>query len=1151
MVSRRNLLEKIRKIEERHEHHSIRKFTMGAASVLVGLTFMGTNTRPVKASKTRKDDVVLVETQSTENEATEQSILQQYTTENTDTQIQSNDVSVEQTTDTSTSESADAQTTTDTKNTDSVTQENVSSPTDNSNQEVTNETASQAETKQPTYQDSLDKVNDINNNVNNDLKDIVDEASKTDGVTVEPKDPNKINTTVGDIDKNADKIKEDNEKQIAEIEKQLADYKVKLDQYKNDLEKYNTELAEYNRLRDEYIAKLKDLGLWKEGDVDPSDISQDLVLDKEENTKVDVIISNNHTGIVTKGKGTILKDEKGNPLLMNHYLVKDNISGDFLTVVYTNFETSTYAGEKIGKIEVIYSDFVISNNSYQGNSLPGIYFGKRPTDGFFYKKANGVTIELKMYDKNGKLINLKDNTAYITVGSLNNGSSSSGHKEYVEKAEILSGGSGVALPESSVTIHKGPNGDILYADKDNELLYDGKITDAEKELAISIWGEEIVNRYLNWDDSKDRGKEIFGAGLFKVSGNSIKIRFSNELGSAWATFSTTVPQLAFKGEKPTEPIKPAGITINWQPGELVLNDSGKVYVHYVDVNKEFNSGIKEFDPLNLSHGFELLDYKQGIEHLAVDDNYTNSLWDWSKENYILATTPEKISEGATAGKIESGEKHYYIYLRHATTEDTRNKEVNQTIHYVYKDSGKEAAPDHVSQTLVFTQTGIKDWVTDKTDWNGDWTLTQTFVTVTSPTIKGYHTDRPEVGPYDITVDNSNFDQNLDKEDTVYYVANPTETVSRDKEVNQTIHYVYKDSGKEAAPDHVSQTLVFTQTGIKDLITNETDWNGGWTLTQTFVTVTSPTIKGYHTDRPEVGPYDITVDNSNFDQNLDKEDTVYYVANPTETVSRDKEVNQTIHYVYEDGTTAAPDHISQTLVFTQTGIKDLITNETDWNGDWTLTQIFETVTSPTIKGYHTDRPEVGPYDITVDNSNFDQNLDKEDTVIYKANPAQPTTPPDQPTDPTNPTTPQPTVPETPDPEPTVPTQPTDPEVPTETPEIPEENETVTPHPEETPSEEEKKETVTPKSQETKRDDGETTTVTPKTEKAETVINTNVSTTKTRNGENVEKAEESEEATLPQTGSKETDKAGAAGLIAATVGSLIGLAGAEKKKRKKNN
>lgn len=81
------------------------------------------------------------------------------------------------------------------------------------------------------------------------------------------------------------------------------------------------------------------------------------------------------------------------------------------------------------------------------------------------------------------------------------------------------------------------NGDILYADKDNELLYDGKFeNDVEKQLVISLWGD--------------------------------KIRFSNELGSAWATFSTTVPKLTFEGEKPVEPTKPEGIRllgsqVNW------------------------------------------------------------------------------------------------------------------------------------------------------------------------------------------------------------------------------------------------------------------------------------------------------------------------------------------------------------------------------------------------------------------------------------------------------------------------------------------------------------------------------------------------------------------------------------------------------------
>lgn len=949
MVSRKNLLEKIHKIEEKHEHHSIRKFTMGAASVLVGLTFMGSNSRPVKASKSKKNEseIVLVENQGTESEATEQNIINQYTTNsesnNNTVQTQSEEVT-NNNPQTNTLENGQQTETKNNLNNQSASGQTQESTSSSPNQVTNEETPSkdnQTETKPPTYQESQDKVNDINNSINDDLKNKVEDAKDVPGVTVDQGDTNKVTTGTTDIDKNADKIREENQKQIEEIEKQLAEHKANLEKYNNDLAKYEVELAEYTKLRNDYIAKLKELGLWKEGNVDPSDISQELVLDKEENAVVNVVISDNHAGSVTKGDETILKDENGNPLLMHHYLVKDNISGDFLTVIYTNLENSTYKGEHLGKIEVVYSDFTISNNSYQGNSQSGIYFGKSPTDGFFYRKADGVTIELKMYDRNGNRINLNDNTAYVTVGSLNNGSSSTSHKEYVEKAEIINGdghkGEGVALPESSVTIHHGPNGDILYADKDNEVLHDSQLTAKDKKLAISLWGEDIVNRYLNWDDSKDRSKEIFGAGLFKVSGNSIKIRFSNELGSAWATFSTTIPKLAFEGQEPVKPEMPTTV-INWHPSELVLNKNSNVHIHYIDVHEEAKNGITDFDHVGLKHGFEITDQLQSHTHLAIGDNYENELWDWLSANYILAT--ETHDEEAEKGIVPEDDKHVYVYLKRKT----------------------------------------------------------------------------------------------------------------------------------------------------------------------------------------------------------------------EIVKRDKEVSQIIHYVYEDGTTAAPDYVrngdnKKWLVFTQTGIKDLVTGETNWNGEWTLTQIFETVKSPIIEGYTTDRLEVGPYKITVDNSKFDENLDKEDTVVYKANSSQTTTPPDQPTDPSNPTNPttpdQPTVPDNPT-NPTSPSQPTIPENPTVpeetetvTPnpeETPKETETVTPHPSETPSEEKKKKTVTPKSQEN-RDTDETTS---------TVTNVSVTEDKTQN---VVNSTEDDEATLPETGSKETSQAGVVGLIAAAIGSLLGLAG--DRKRKKDN
>lgn len=328
--------------------------------------------------------------------------------------------------------------------------------------------------------------------------------------------------------------------------------------------------------------------------------------------------------------------------------------------------------------------------------------------------------------------------------------------------------------------------------------------------------------------------------------------------------------------------------------------------------------------------------------------------------------------------------------------------------------------------------------------------------------------------------------------------------------------------------------------MKDLYTGETDWNGEWTKMQSFVTVTSPTIKGFHTDRPEVGPYEIEVTNDKYDDNLDKEDTVVYVANPTETVSRDKVVNQVIHYVYENGETAAPDHVSVQLVFTQTCVKDLYTGETDWNGKWTKIQSFVTVTSPTIEGYTADRPEVGPYDITVTNNNYGDNLDKEDTVIYKKT-SDPVVPgPDTPdipdSDEPKPDTPDPDTPDDPTPENPDPTPDQEEDF---TPPLAEE-EPGSEYPDQ-PEKDEEEKTIVPKAEKTDKYVSSTVTSVKATDTREDIPEA-VSTEKTQ-------VTQKEEA-LPETGEKDSSKAGAIlSSLAAALG-ITGLAGTSKKRKKKD-
>lgn len=774
MVSKKNIQEKIRKMEEKKEHHAIRKLTMGAASVLIGLSLMNATGRSVKASiGDNKEEVVVQTEEKVEHETNDA----ETTTVDTPSESTSTETTVEQEQTVTTSQENNTNVVTDTSAEESTTtpatkaetvqtedvikQETTQVPSTEKVEQTTTppntatvsanktETTDTERTKKPTYNDALDKVDGINSSVNKDLEDAATEAGKVEGVTIDKKDPIDIIIGVNDIDKNKELLEKYTQEQIAEIKKELAEHQAKLDKYKDDLKKYN-------EARDAYIKRLKKLGLWKEGEhIDPDSLSQKLELGKEENTQIKVEALKPG---VTQGSGSML-----NGLLDNFWEIHpDRIDGDFLKVTYTQLENSYYNDELLSKIEVIFSDWEKSDHPQQNGRKPGIYFSKNPTDGFFYVKANGVTVELKFYDSKGKLVTLGENTAYITVGSLNSQGSGS---DYVEKAEIINGnghwGSGVALPESSVTIHPGNNGDILFSDINNDIFYNKNISEAKKQELIAKYGEEFVNKYLGWDDSSDRSKEIFGAGLFKVHGNGIKIRFSNQLGSAWATFSTTIPKITFEAEKPEAPTT----TISYQPKRLVLKKNSSVHIHYVDVHDEAMKGTTNFKP---EHGQELTEWKQSHTHLAVDDVYSNELWDYLAANYILAT--DTVDPGTLGGVIKDGEQHFYVYLKRKTETISRDKVVNQIIHYIYED-GSQAAPSHVSVKLTFTQTGTKDLVTGKETWDGEWTKTQTFVTIVSPIIEGYHTDKPEVGPYEITVNNDNFNDNLDKVDTVVYVKN--------------------------------------------------------------------------------------------------------------------------------------------------------------------------------------------------------------------------------------------------------------------------------------------------------------------------------------------------------------------------------------------
>ncbi|MGO5309646.1 mucin-binding protein, partial [Lactobacillus amylovorus] len=161
------------------------------------------------------------------------------------------------------------------------------------------------------------------------------------------------------------------------------------------------------------------------------------------------------------------------------------------------------------------------------------------------------------------------------------------------------------------------------------------------------------------------------------------------------------------------------------------------------------------------------------------------------------------------------------------------------------------------------------------------------------------------------------------------------------------------------------------------------------------------------------------------------------SQPTTPTTESKTINEIIHYVYKDGTTAHDDYVAKPVKFTREVSTDAVTGEKTY-GPWTADQSFAAVTSPAIKGYTPDQAEIGSQTVSGDSS------DLEFTVVYAknaptkpVNPSQPTTPtkpvnPSQPTTPTKPVNPsQPTTPTKPvnPSQPTTPTKPVNPSQPT--------------------------------------------------------------------------------------------------------------------------
>ncbi|MDE6555165.1 MAG: MucBP domain-containing protein, partial [Lactobacillus sp.] len=267
------------------------------------------------------------------------------------------------------------------------------------------------------------------------------------------------------------------------------------------------------------------------------------------------------------------------------------------------------------------------------------------------------------------------------------------------------------------------------------------------------------------------------------------------------------------------------------------------------------------------------------------------------------------------------------------------KTITETVHYIYE-NGKTASPDLAGTPVIFTRDGEHDEVTNEDNWKNWTTEKDSFDEVKSPIISGYTPDLATVEKITVKPEDSDIVK------TVTYKADDQKII---------VNYIDDTTGKTLSTKELD---------------GKSDENSGYT--------TEGSINDYKAQH-----YDLVSDDTKgaeliFDHD-DNADQVYnvHLTHHMTPINDKKTINETIHYVYEDGKTASPDVAGTPVIFTRDGEHDEVTSEDNWN-DWTTEKdSFDEVKSPTISGYTPDLAAVEKITVKPEDSDIVK------TVTYKA------------------------------------------------------------------------------------------------------------------------------------------------------------------------
>ena len=1011
---------------DRTPHYSLRKLSVGVASVLLSTTlWMGANGSVVHAGTGTVNNVAgrVSKTQTASNDQTQSQNGQGQGAASVATEAKSKEDGKAQLT---TPNKAQAQ--------DPASAERRQAST------AKQATGQDGKENAKTYQEASDDLD----GKKGDLSSLIKRAEQQDGLTV-TKEKDETYTTKKEA--------------LDDLDKQVADIQGKVTKYESDKAAYDAAMNVYNQDENKWETARKSADSPDSHMV--KDISQGLSFANEHDASLEVTSESDKPVKFIKSSAWLGKDGEG--VYADGITTGGNISksfsdsdiskfqdegtgkdikdwgntytgvqlkvGESVVARYTGLKNSVYIDKhnvlhKLSKAQVKYT----LNETTANDNTANIFLSNSPNIALWYGAAgdkNGevdLTVALTFYDENGNPITMgKDSNAWLDMSSLNNGTT---------KIEYFN-------PNGNTTKYI-PGSSITNTNADNTQHADGRW--------YANQNNEIKPAPASWDNptSADR---YYGASIMELEGNSFHIgqkiiKYNPSLTLSrnvycWFALDSRLAT-AYKPVKPNEPEKPSDIA--WHEVIYKLNHTVKRTIHYVVKGGPAQAPADRVDQLsftatkNLATGAESWSGNQDFKDVTspVLTGYNVDRQVVSNKN--IAHDHADIVETVTY-TLEN-QKLDVVYHDDTNNTDLKKDKISGDSNSVAYKDGKpyttgSSIDDYKNKgyELVSDSTGGKQLTFDddsSKDQHYVVHLKHGTVTVT-PDDKNPVEPGDKINPNDPDPNSPKYQDDV-KHDNLA------------KDAKQTIHY--EGAGTDTPADNVTtQKDAFTRTVTYDKVTGKST-TSKWSKTKTtFDKVDNPVVKGYTTKNKQAGGLTATPEDP------EVTDTVVYTPNgsivpvdpngnpipgthpvpyetdptdPTKVVdgkvpevpgwtpkngkpgdpvvptdpSKDTKVpydhikttgdtkvegKQTVTYVYKDknGKVVKTKTVEQDTTFTGKTTTDEVTGETTTVWDQKDHKYTE-VTTPVEPGYTADKKSVGGETVTPDNPN------RSYTVVYTSN-----------------------------------------------------------------------------------------------------------------------------------------------------------------------